>query len=167
MSDWWATGEWLMSDWWVTDERLINDNLLMIKGLMTDGRTEVHTDGQRWLLSRYRDWKISNKKYLKVRGYLCHELTVDDFIVYILCIETECSSLSIGTEPHVDKSDGTFLTGHCWHFWSQSMMIAVNVVGAAMTNLLDCVGQNVSEKGWHSVIGIYFKYIWKLCSYIG
>ena len=37
------------------DERLINDDLLMIRGFWS--HTYARIDGQRWLLSRYRDWK--------------------------------------------------------------------------------------------------------------
>ena len=35
---------------------MIDDLVWLIKGF-GDGRTHAHTDGQRWLLSRYRDWK--------------------------------------------------------------------------------------------------------------
>ena len=64
MSDWWATDERLMSDWWATDERLMSDWWTTDEWLMSDwwvteilGYGSVRTDGQRWLLSRYRDWK--------------------------------------------------------------------------------------------------------------
>ena len=52
MSDWWVTtDERLMSNWWATDEQRILG--------FGHGRTDGSTDGQRWLLSRYRDWKAN------------------------------------------------------------------------------------------------------------
>ena len=65
MSNWWTTDEQLMNDWWATDEWLINDDLLMIRGFWwwTDVRTHPRTDGQCWLLSRYRDWKFCQEPF--------------------------------------------------------------------------------------------------------
>ena len=44
-----------MNDWWAIDERLMSDWWAIIK-IFDYGIRK--TDGQNWLLSRYRDWKL-------------------------------------------------------------------------------------------------------------
>jgi len=67
MNDWWASN-WWASNWWATDEWLMSNWLMMIYwwlGGFDDGQmyapTHTCTDGQRWLLSRYCDWKKGRK----------------------------------------------------------------------------------------------------------